>query len=122
MNTNVLSIDNEIFSAMRVDLNNVLQGIMKEMEKRSAEDASITLKLDVFKRETYVPTANTFTSDRSTTVDSLKIAYKVTSTIQTKSETKGYTPNGYMVGYDAINECFYSKKIEDNQMNMFEEE
>lgn len=122
MNTNLLSIDHEIFNAMRLDLNAALQHIMMEMEKRSAEDAALTLKLDVFKREEYVPAVDTYMSDRSTTVDSLKFAYKITSSIQSKSETKGYTPNGYMVEYDTINECFRTKKIEDAQMSMFAEE
>lgn len=122
MNTNKLGIDNEIFNSMRAKLNDTLQNIFIEMAQRSTEDASITLKLDIFKREVCVPNANTFTSNGTMTVDALKISYKVTSTIQTKSESKGTTPDGYMVGYDEINECFYSKKIEDAQMSMFEEE
>lgn len=122
MNKNLLSIDHEIFSAMRLDFNAALQHIMLEMAKRSAEDATLTLKLDVFKREEYVPAVDTYMGDRSTTVDSLKFAYKITSAIQQKSEVKGYTPNGYMVEYDTVNECFRTKKIEEAQMSMFEEE
>lgn len=122
MNTNLLSIENEIFTPVRSELNAVLQYIMMEMQKRSAEDATITLKLDVFKREEYVPAVDTYMSDPSTTVDAIKFAYKITSAIQSKSETKGYTPNGYMVEYDTINECFRTKKIEDAQMSMFAEE
>lgn len=122
MNTNKLGIDNEIFNSMRAKLNDTLQNIFIEMAQRSTEDASLTLKLDVFKREEYVPAVDTYMGDRSTTVDSLKFAYKITSAIQQKSEVKGYTPNGYMVEYDTVNECFRTKKIEEAQMSMFDEE
>lgn len=92
------------------------------MNQRSSDDAVITLKLDISKSEEFIPKIDTYGNDISKTENTLRVSYKFGSVVQVKHELKGCTPIGYAVDYDELQECFVTRKINDEQMSLFEEE
>lgn len=117
-----LNIYNEIFNSMCANFNSILQNTILEMNQRSSDDAVINLRLDLHKRNEFVPAIDAYGNDCSKVVDAFKVEYKFGSVVQVKSECKGRVPDGYMVEYDELQKCFITRKINDTQMSLFEEE
>jgi hypothetical protein len=119
-NAFALSIDNEAFSSMKSDFNQVLKKTLSNMEKRETEVAEMTIKLKItlFRGETTDFSAISYGKKRDIVIPAF--THKVSSVMQIKDEKSGIFSGNFELVWDEETSDYIIKVIPNGQRTLFD--
>lgn len=110
-----LTLDSDTFKNLKDDFDGMLARILKDMDKRNVDDATITLKLSVsLDREKVGP----FTSDdEAKEVVKPTFKHDISSVMQVKDKKSGSVSGDFILVWDEEEGEFVMKRITNGQMS-----
>lgn len=119
-----LNIDSKVFGSMKESFNAVLKGTLMRMEKFNANEAKITITLEIDLADSQVQdtTRPQYYAERDIIVPTFQ--HKVTSSIPVKDEIKGKTGGtGYELIWDRDTKSYYMISTKEmNQTSLFDDD
>ena len=124
MKVETLHIDDETFRKMRIDADQVLQKLLKNMSAKGSLDGKITINIDISFTEETVQNKDSNIEGDIRVVHTPKFQHKVSSVLQIKNEQKGdMNCDGMEMVYDELKKEYVLKPIIGReQMNIFDME
>ena len=124
MKVETLHIDDETFRKMRIDADQVLQKLLKNMAEKGSLDGKITINIDISFTEETVQNKDSNIEGDIRVVHTPKFQHKVSSVLQIKNEQKGdMNCDGMEMVYDELKKEYVLKPIIGReQMNIFDME
>ena len=124
MKVETLHIDDETFRKMRIDADQVLQKLLKNMAEKGSLDGKITINIDISFTEETVQNKDSNIEGDIRVVHTPKFQHKVSSVLQIKNEQKGdMNCDGMEMVYDELKKEYVLRPITGReQMNMFDME
>lgn len=111
-----LSLKSDTFSALKEDFDSILGRTISNMQMKCAEDATITLKLQV-------SLENTMANIRGENTDITRPSFKhdISSVMQVKDKKSGALTGDYQLVWDEDEGRYVMKRIDNGQMTLFDE-
>lgn len=124
MKVETLHIDDETFRKMRIDADQVLQKLLKNMAEKGSLDGKITINIDISFTEETVQNKDSNIEGDIRVVHTPKFQHKVSSVLQIKNEQKGdMNCDGMEMVYDELKKEYVLRPITGReQMNIFDME
>ena len=124
MKVETLHIDDETFRKMRIDADQVLQKLLKNMAEKGSLDGKITINIDISFTEETVQNKDSNIEGDIRMVYTPKFQHKVSSVLQIKNEQKGdMNCDGMEMVYDELKKEYVLRPIIGReQMNIFDME
>lgn len=124
MKVETLHIDDETFRKMRIDADQVLQKLLKNMAEKGSLDGKITINIDISFTEETVQNKDSNIEGDIRVVHTPKSQHKVSSVLQIKNEQKGdMNCDGMEMVYDELKKEYVLRPIIGReQMNIFDME
>lgn len=113
----ILSLNGDTFQDLKRDFDTVLNRTVGNMTMKGAEDATITLKLDLSLEKSSVGVGN---GVQEVTIPSFK--HTISSVMQVKEKMTGQLAGEYGMVWDENEERWVLRKIDNGQMNLFDYE
>lgn len=113
----VLSLNNDTFTSLKHDFDIILNRTLANLQMKGSEDATITVKLSVNLSKASVDLGDGI---REVTKPSFK--HDISSVMQIKDKMTGQFSGEYHMVWDEEQGAWVLRRIDDGQMNMFDEE
>lgn len=113
----ILSLNGNTFQRLKQDFDAVLNRTVGNMTMKGAEDATITMKLDLSLEKSSVGAGN---GVQEVTIPSFK--HTISSVMQVKEKMTGQLAGEYSMVWDEDEEYWVLRKIENGQMDLFDDD
>lgn len=113
----ILSLNGDTFQTLKDDFDTILARTIGNMTMKGADEATITLKLSVSLEKSSVGTVSGI---QDVTKPSFK--HDISSVMQVKDKMTGQFKGEYGMIWDEDEECWVLRKIDNGQMNLFDDE
>ena len=110
-----LSLDGETFESLKDDFDTILARTVGNMQMKGAENATITIKLDVNLEKDKV---DTYKGIFDVTKPSFK--HSISSVMQVKDKMSGQLVGDFAMVWDEDEQKYVLRYIDDGQINMFD--
>ncbi len=114
----ILSLNGDTFETMKNDFDTILARTIGNMTMKGADDATITLKLSVSLEKSSIGSADGVLRD----VTKPTFKHDISSVMQVKDKMTGQFKGEYGMIWDEEEERWVLRKIDNGQMNLFDEE
>ena len=112
-----LSLDGDTFEALKQDFDSILTRTISNMESKSADEATITLKLNISLEKEH-----TFALDSDEEIVRPDFKHVISSVMQVKDKKSGSLSGDYELVWDEEESKYVMKKIKDDQISLFDED
>lgn len=111
-----LSLNGDTFAILKEQFDNVINRTVGNMQMKGADDATLTLKLSIALEKT---SRNTPDGIRDVVIPKFK--HDISSVMQVKDKVSGQLVGDYQLVFDEDEGQYVMRKINDGQMNIFDE-
>lgn len=112
-----LSLNSDTFSMLKEQFDGVLARTVGNMQMKGADDATITLKLQVS-----LSKENRHTEDGMIEATIPKFKHDISSVMQVKDKASGELVGDYQLVWDEDTQKYVMRKINDGQFDMFDDD
>lgn len=116
----ILSLDGDVFGALKADFDSVLRRALNEMMERDISAGKLTVTLNIDLKDGYAqdPETSQYEGERKTVIP--KFSHKVKSTLQYSAEAEGYVGGDeYELVWDKDAEAYILTRT-DNQTTIYD--
>lgn len=115
-----LSLDGDTFEAMKEDFDTILARTISNMESKCADEATITLKLNISLEKEHTGAFNTNEEDKEIVRPDFK--HVISSVMQVKDKKSGSLSGDYELVWSEEESKYVMKKMKDDQISLFDED
>lgn len=122
LNEMTLSLNGDTFEALKADFDTILNNTLRNMDRKGADTAEISIKLKVSLDKDEVPDFNSVVEGDTRPIIKPSFEHNIQSVMTIKDKKAGILSGEYELVWDPTDMKFKMKKIDNGQTSLFDEE